>query len=196
MTDIQTSMAMWESYKVGNSLAQVTELFGVTRQTVYERLHRRGMHLRSRVLHNPIVEFDGNRYSRVVSGYYAGYYRKTLGNREMLHHAVWRKANGGASIPDGHVVHIHDNNRASIDPDNMELLLKGEDVTECRTKQFALKRCLACGAIMGRYFGLNHRECPAAYEKRKTCNARCSADWKMGKPRGSIMPGNLARSGI
>lgn len=133
------------------------------------------------------VVFDGNRYAQDISGYYAGYFRKTTGDREMLHHAVWRKANKSAEVPHGHVIHIADNNRQSTDPDNMECLRKGEDVSAVRRKPITLKRCLACGQPMGRRYGKNHREIPSAYTKRMTCNPQCSADWKRGKPRGARM---------
>lgn len=185
--DIETSARMYAVYQGGSSLEQVGVLFGVSRQSVYDRLRRRGMHLRRRAAPRPFVDFDGKRYALMISGHYKNYYRETTGSREMLHRAVWRKANGGREVPRRHVIHIADNNRKSTDPDNMECLPKGEDVSAARRMPIVLKRCLACGRPMGRRYGLNHSEGPTAYAKRGTCNAQCSADWKRGKPRGTRM---------
>ena len=183
--DIVTTRAMYSIYQQGKSCSQVALAFNVSRQSVYERFSRQGFKLRdsSRSLALPFIEFEGKRYAPEKDGYF----RKTTGDRESLHWAIWRKEYG--DIPQGHVVCFVDGDRMNVTIDNLACVRKGEDRRFGRFMQLRLKPCLACGQVMGRRMGWDsHHEGPAAYAKRKTCDPRCSADWKRGKSRGSRMP--------
>lgn len=137
---------------------------------------------------SPVLEFDGAKYTLLHSGHYAGYYRKTSGDRAMLHHDAYRKHHG--KIKRGFDVIFMDNNRKNVAAENLLSLPRSEarNIIAARMKPLELKRCLACDEPMGRKVNWDWREPPSAYHKRKTCNPQCSADWKRGKPRGARMP--------
>ncbi len=136
----------------------------------------------------PFVEFEGARYTPVVSGFYAGYLRKTSGNREMLNRAVWEKHNG--RIRRGLIVIYLDGDKMNNTIENLAAMPRPEArrIITARVHRIAVKDCIACHKPMGRRFSWDGREGPTAYAKRKTCNPQCSANWKRGKPRKSRMP--------
>lgn len=182
--DTTTTMAMYANYLQGMTCSKIAEIFGVTRQSVWDRLRRAGHRMRpsSRNLALPFVEFGGARYAPQKDGYF----RKTTGDRGLLHWAMWEKTEG--PIPRRHVVCFIDGDRMNIKPENLACVRKGEDRRFGRFLSLELKSCLHCGSLMGRRTGWNGHEGPAAYAKRKTCNPQCSAAWKKGKPRGERMP--------
>lgn len=179
--DVENTAAMYALYEKGETCAKVALTFSVTRQTVWDRFRRRGLKLRpsSRALALPFIDWGSARYSPNKDNYF----RKTTGDRSLLHWDVWEKANN-ARIKRGWVVCFVDGDRMNLDPDNLECLPKGE---ERHTTAIKLKPCLSCGQLMGRCATGNHPESPSAYKKRRTCNARCSGDWKRGRPRGAGM---------
>jgi len=183
--DLPTTLRMYAHYLEGRSCTQVAATFGVTRQAVWDSFRAQGMRLRPcpRNLALPFIEFDGARYAPEKDGYF----RKTTGGgtRELLHHAIWKKAHG--RIKRGHVVRFVDGDRMNVELDNLESVPRNEMHT---AKPIQLKQCLACGELMLRRATGNHPEGPSAYARRKTCNAKCSGDWKRGRPKGTSMPGN------
>jgi hypothetical protein len=138
---------------------------------------------------NPVIEFDGKRFTRVPSGFYAGYYRLTQEPRTMLHRFAYEKHHG--KIKRGHDVIYMDGQRENVAADNLLMVTRSEarNIVSARLHPLEIKRCLACDEPMGRKVGWDSRECPAAYAKRKTCNPQCSAAWKKGKARGERMGG-------
>jgi len=140
---------------------------------------------------NPVVEFDGARYTLCPSGHYRGYWRKTTGDREMLHRANWIKHNG--EIPRRHDVRYRNGNPNDNRPENLDCVNRndGQRMYGAHKKipsVFGTKSCLACGRDLWRREGWNHHEAPSAYKRRKTCSPQCSARWKKGKARGTRMP--------
>lgn len=188
--DIATTAAMYDLYRGGQSCTQVAAVFGVTRQNVWDRLRRQGFKLRPcpRNLALPFIEFDGARYAPNKDNYF----RKTTGDRSLLHWDIWQKANG-RKIKRGWVVRFVDGDRMNHEADNLESVPKGEDRI---CKPVKLKACLYCGEIMMKRATGNSPEPPAAYAKRKTCNTTCAGKWKRGKRRGSRMSGPDSRARI
>lgn len=174
--DTARTVEMYALYQTGKACAAVGAAFGITRQSVCDRFKRRGFKLRppssSKAL--PFIEFDGARYAPEKDGYF----RKTTGDREMLHHAIWIKAN--KRITRGWVVRFVDGDRMNVTLDNLESLPKNEANRRMVIKP---KPCLACGRLMGRRLTGNYPEGPAEYAQRKTCGTRCSGDWRRGRRR-------------
>lgn len=88
--------AMYIEYQAGKSLSQVAEIFGGTRQSIFDvfRSHKLPMRPCHPRLHAKI-DYHGRSYTPGKSGYY----RATDGDRKMLHHQMWEDAHG--PIPPG-----------------------------------------------------------------------------------------------
>jgi hypothetical protein len=110
---------MYEVYKSGKSLSEVGDMYGMTRQSVYEGFRRRSYPLRSKA-EAPYQILDGVKFTLRNHGYYAA----TTGNRELMHRYVWRKRHG--DIPENHDIHHVDRNRANNDISNLELYSKSD----------------------------------------------------------------------
>jgi hypothetical protein len=183
--DLAKTAEMWGFYRDGKTLKQVGDLFGVTRQSVYDRFHSRGLKLRSEMTRCghaalPFIDFDGGRYAPTKDGYF----RRTTGDRKLLHRAMYEKANG--PIKRKHELRFLDGDRMNVVLDNIEMFKIGEGGSVGRP--FPLKSCLYCQRPMGRRYSWNTRENPAAYRKRKTCDVKCASAWKRGRRRGVRMP--------
>ena len=179
--DLARTVEMYAAYQQGKTCSQIALLFGSTRQSVWERFKRRGLKLRPcpRNMALPFVEFDGARYAPGKDNYF----RKTDGDRELLHHAKWRKAHG--RIKRGWVVKFVDGDRMNVEIDNLECVPRAEMHSP---RPIQIKACLWCEQPMGRRATGNFPEGPSAYAKRKTCDVKCAAAWKKGKPKGTLMP--------
>lgn len=110
---------MYEKYKEGLSLAEVGQLYGMTRQSVYSGFKRRGYILRAKN-QQPYQMLDGIKFTLRNHGYFAA----TTGDRQLMHRYVWEKHNG--PIPDDHDIHHIDHNRANNVIENLELYSKSE----------------------------------------------------------------------
>lgn len=178
--DMATTLEMHSLYQQVGSTPKVAKAFGVTQHAVWRRFKNAGLPMRRRPKPYPFISFDGARYAPDGKD---GYFRKTSGDRELLHHAMWVKAHG--RIKRGWVVRFVDGDRMNVVLENLEAVPRGEDR---RVTPIDLKPCLWCGKLMGRRATGDHPEGPTAYSQRKTCNAQCSAAWKKGKPKGTRMP--------
>lgn len=111
--------ALAARYAVGLSLAAVALEFGITRQSVYRMLARRGVPLRT-LDPQPQVEWRGEVYTLRANGYFA----KTTCSRTYLHRDVYEDAHG--PIPDGHDVHHIDEDKRNNAPENLALHSRSE----------------------------------------------------------------------
>ena len=118
--DHERTAAMYRYYIAGHSLAEVGTIFGVTRQSVYERMKRNDLPLRSKP-EPDVLEWNGRRFTFHKG---IGYYRETSGDRTLMHRAIWEHHND--TIPDGWDVHHVDGNRTNNSIDNLECLPKAE----------------------------------------------------------------------
>jgi hypothetical protein len=111
--------AMMMLYDSGRSLEQVAAAFGVTRQSVYVMLKRRGVTLRAP---NPRQHtwFNGEKFTVRNNGYFG----RTTGDRAMMHRVVWEHHRG--PIPAGYDIHHIDKNRLNNDIANLELIAKDD----------------------------------------------------------------------
>lgn len=116
----EQTLEMYRLYQDGMSLSQVGKAYGITRQSVYKRFSERGWQLRSLPTRKKYQTFDGKKYT--VN--HNGYYRKTDGDRQLMHRDVWIYYNG--EIPQGWDIHHKDGNKANNDISNLECLPKAE----------------------------------------------------------------------
>lgn len=110
---------MYEQYKQGLSLEQLSILHGVTRQGIHKAFKLRGFELRVSN-ERPFQMLDGVKFSERNNGYYAS----TVGKRQLMHRYVWERHYG--SIPHNHDIHHRDSVRGNNDPKNLDCLPKAE----------------------------------------------------------------------
>lgn len=111
---------MYAMYLEGRSLADVAKAFGRTRQSVWGLFKYRGWDTRRPRDPLPFLTFNGIRYTRANTGYY----RRTDGDRNLMHREVWEFYNG--PIPKGWDIHHIDNDRTNNVIGNLECLPKAE----------------------------------------------------------------------
>ena len=111
---------MYEDYKSGMSLEEVGKAYGITRQSVYGLFKYRGWETRPKRRPLPFMMFGGERYTI----YKEGYYRKTRGNRSLMHRDVWEAHKG--PIPDGWDIHHLNEDKEDNRIENLECLPKAE----------------------------------------------------------------------
>jgi len=111
---------MLVAYNAGHSLEQVGKAFGCSRQGVFKMFKLRGWELRDRPKPLPFVVFNGTRYTRKPSGYYAA----TRGGRGLLHRAIWEASNG--PIPSSSDIHHRNGDRGDNRLANLELMSKSD----------------------------------------------------------------------
>jgi hypothetical protein len=102
---------------------------------------------------NPVIEFEGERFTRLHSGFYAGYYRMTREPRTMLHRFAYLKHHG--PIKRGHDVIYMDGSRENVAADNLLMVTRPKrgTLSAHRLHKLEIKRCLACDQPMGRRVG-------------------------------------------
>lgn len=112
--------AMHALYDSGKSLAQVGEVYGRTRQAVYDVFRTRGYPLRSkRPTENLVI--GGTKFTKSgKSGQQKGLWRRSSGNREFLHTFIW-EINCGP-VPAGHGIHHKDGDIQNNKIENLECL--------------------------------------------------------------------------
>lgn len=106
-------------YARGESIEAVAAACGVTRQTMWKILGRRGVEMRHRDP-APYVYWRGAKYTLRPCGYYG----RTTGNRRYLHQDVWEFYSG--PIPEGFEVHHLDEDKSNNDISNFELMASAE----------------------------------------------------------------------
>jgi hypothetical protein len=149
-------------YEQGLSLSQIGAKYGVTRQSVYDGLNRRGVAFRVKK-RLPTVEFDGLKFTVRSHGYYA----RTDGDRELMHRYVWRFHYG--DIPAGHDIHHKNEIKTDNRIENLEMKTKADHSHDHSFQFVPLKNCVQCGRLMNRRSG----EGPTAYRRRKRCSIAC-----------------------
>jgi predicted DNA-binding protein YlxM (UPF0122 family) len=110
---------MYEKYSEGLSLSEVGNLYGITRQSVYDGFKRRSYQLRKRN-EQSFQTYDGIKFTKRNHGYYAA----TTGERQLMHRYIWEKYNG--PIPKGYDIHHIDHNRENNDITNLAIFTKSE----------------------------------------------------------------------
>jgi len=127
---------MYALYLEGNSLQQVADVFGCTRQSVFGLFKYNNKQIRGRPSPLPFVEFNGAKYTLRNTGYFG----RTNEKRSLLHRDMWEFHNG--TIPDGWDVHHIDGNKENNVIENYECLLKS-DHTSLHQKH---KKAVKCGS--------------------------------------------------
>jgi hypothetical protein len=110
----------WELYSQGFSCADVAEIFGVRRSSVWKILKNHGYKLRE-LKRLPFLDFEGKRYTPN----FAGYYRSTEREHNIfLHRVIWEKHYG--QIPVGYDIHHLNGDKADNRIENLQCLLSAE----------------------------------------------------------------------
>jgi len=110
---------MYILYEEGYSLAQVGKIFGITRQSVYNRFKTKKLKLRAKQL-KPYILVDDFKFTINRDGYY----ECTTVDRLMLHNYNWEKVNG--KIQKGYELHHIDLNKINNEVSNLQLLTPSE----------------------------------------------------------------------
>ena len=126
MTNNEKAQNMYEEYEKGFSLSEIGKMFGCTRQSVFSMFKARGLNLRKKK-DLPYLFFKGIRFTPQSNGYY----RKTDGNRILMHRFVWESFNG--QIPKGYDIHHRDGDRTNNKINNLELMKKDEHARKFAT---------------------------------------------------------------
>ena len=113
-------------YNEGYSCESIGEMFGITRQSVWETLNRRGVVFRKKKL-LPYIVYGGLKFT--VSNT-TGYYRCTKNRKKhlSLHRYKWEKERG--PIPQGWDIHHKDEDKTNNDIENLECLPKAEHTSK------------------------------------------------------------------
>jgi hypothetical protein len=183
--DLGVTCEMWGFYQDGKSLAEVGKMFGIRRQGVFDRFKRRGLPMRSdlqpknRAL--PPIDWNGAKYAATKGNYF----RKTSGNRSLLHWDIWEQAHG--PIPRRHEIRFIDGDNMNTELSNLMCVPRDAGRQYLRTFP-PLKPCIYCGQTMMPKQDRKNPEGPAAYNRRQTCDIVCAKSWTRGKPKGTRMP--------
>lgn len=119
MTKHELYAEMYAVYLIGKSLAEVAELYGMTRQSVYEGFKRRSYELRS-PNERPYQMLDGIKFTLRDNGYYGA----TTSDRKLMHRYIWEKYN--RLIPEGYDIHHIDHDKTNNDISNLAIYSKSE----------------------------------------------------------------------
>jgi len=169
---------LYAAYQSGLSLSEVGKRFGVSRTAVYGMFASRNFPLRSK-MRLETVEFNGAQYTVNI----LGYYRRTDGERTLMHRDMWEFFNG--PIPDGYDIHHKDENKQHNELSNFECL-PTPDHTRLHNpmREVEEKFCLYCGERLTRKLRTNGWETPSAFSKRNYCTPQHSRMHAKGKPKG------------
>ena len=170
---------MYALYQRGNSLSQVGKAYGITRQSVYGLFKKRGLAMRSKY-YQPHIVFNGNKYTLNNNAYY----RRTDGDRELLHRDMWKFHYG--AIPMGFDIHHKDENKSNNELSNFECLPTPEHTRlHNPLRSIPTRYCLNCGKQLVRKVRLSGElETPSALGRRTYCNWGCRGQHITGKPKG------------
>lgn len=109
-----------ELYRQEFSCCKIAEMFSMTRQSVWERLKRNKIRLRTKKL-LPFIVYNGLKFT--ISN--TGYYRSTRRDKHTsLHRYKYEKE--VCKIPKGYDIHHIDCNKLNNDIENLECLPKSE----------------------------------------------------------------------
>ncbi len=157
---------MYADYLSGLSCSQVGKKYGKSRQSIHEAFKSRKLPLRPiHAVEYPRVWFDGVSYTWSSKGYY----RRTDGSREMLHHDVWRFHCG--EVPNGYQIGHRDRDKSNNDLANL-ICLPIDEMTRFHHPQQPViegKCCEACGQVLRR----RPAEGPSSFNRRKFCDWDC-----------------------
>ena len=172
--------------RLGQSVGQIARDFGVSYATVYHRLRAAGALVPSHTWPKgvqPTTEFNGVKYTWCAKGYY----RRTDGDRSLLHHDLWEAAHG--PIPAGYDIHRRDGDLHHNTLDNLVCVTRSEGTRLHQPlHETPIRYCAHCGTPLVRRWQSRGKsgygwETPAALAKRQYCGRACHYAHHIGKPR-------------
>lgn len=107
---------MYAHYQTGKSLEQIAEIYGRTRQAVYDVLRTRGYALRSKPLRG-LVTILGVKFTLMKGGYLRG---TTPLGRITAQKYVWERKRG--PVPEGAVLHFLDGDKTNVELENLAIV--------------------------------------------------------------------------
>ena len=118
---------MYLKYQDGYSLAQVGDVFGMTRQSVYCGFKRRKFILRIKKKLKHLM-FNNVKFTPQNNGYYRNTNRK---KDCLMHRYVWEFHNG--NIPKGFDIHHKDRDKSNNIIKNLEMIEHGKHASKYST---------------------------------------------------------------
>jgi len=140
---------MIDAYARGMSCGHIAQRAGVTRQSVFEILRRRGCEFRKRgrkIRADEVLRYGGLVYTWSNKGYW----RCTTGSRNNLIREIWESAHR-TKLPPSTKVHFRDGDRTNVEPSNLVAMTDSEfmhirqQIPEVRDMSRA---CLCVGTLV------------------------------------------------
>lgn len=113
--EIEKILTMFTYYELGLSLSEVGKFFKICRKRIHYFFTSRGLKTRPLIV-TEMIEYNGENYTRNNKGYW----RKTAGDRELLHRQKWIDKNG--AIPQNYQIHHIDEDKDNNELSNFQLL--------------------------------------------------------------------------
>lgn len=132
---------LYALYTQGKTLREIGKMYGLSNQSIYSMFQSRNWPTRPQT-RLPFVEFNGKKYTRKPSGYYA----VTDTSRTMMHRDVWEFYNG--PIPEGHQVHHKDGDRGNNAIENLMLVERSDHSRRHMKAKMHLHVCPHCGGLL------------------------------------------------
>lgn len=155
--------------RAGSNLFDVSQEFGVSRDTVIRTLKRHGLPIyggKRGLTRLPGIYWNGLKFTIDPDGYY----RQTTNPRRQLHQLVWEHHHG--PIPDGYVIHHRDGNKANSDPSNLECIPNPDHGFRHRQSCEPVY-CEQCGGAIERRSPPSGIESIRNYHRRRFCGLPC-----------------------
>lgn len=169
-------------YLCGMSLSKAALRVSSTRQRLHYYFKALGLKTRPLKRTDNIVDYNGKKYTPNGDGYF----RKTNGDRELLHRQKWKDLRG--PIPEGMEIHHLDEDKANNEIENFVMMSTSDHAKQhgFRNNQYTKKNgfvarkqqiCLHCSDEIA------PKGQPSYQNARKFCSPRCFYDFRTGKPK-------------
>jgi hypothetical protein len=161
--------SMYAMHRDGANLREVSLEFGICRATVIRALKTYGLPIhggKRGLTRLPGIYWNGLKFTIDPDGYY----RQTTNPRRHLHQLVWEFHHG--PIPEGHIIHHRDENKANNEPSNLECIPNPDHGFRHR-QSYEPIYCEQCGGEIERRCPPSGIESIRNYQRRRFCGLPC-----------------------